>query len=96
MEQQLVPLFPSSSNNKEIRTTIKTDHLLTPQKKIFKQAQKNKGADYGRGQAFNLTAEQLQNSDDMVAITLLVYIVSVSILLHSRVSHYFISSAFVF
>jgi len=67
-----------------------------PQCRTLGQAQRGPrtGVGRGRGQAYNLTAEEAEASGEVVAGTILVYSVSVLSLFDSDASHYFISSRF--
>jgi len=62
---------------------------------VFEQAQKRAGASCGRGQAFNLTAEQADASKKVVAGTILVHSIPVISLFDSGASHCYISTRFV-
>ena len=62
---------------------------------MFKQSQSRAGAGRGRGQAFNLTTEEAEASEEMVAGTILVHSIPVISLFDYGASHCYISISFV-
>ena len=62
---------------------------------MFKQSQRRVGAGRGRGQTFNLTTEEVEASEEVVAGTILVHSVSVILLFDFGASHCYISTSFV-
>ena len=67
---------------------------LPSQRQVF-EAQKRAVAGRGRGQAFNLTAEQAESSEEVVAGTILVHSIPVTSLFDSGASYCYISTRFV-
>jgi len=68
---------------------------LSPQLQLFEQAQRRTRAGRGRGHAFNLTAEQVEASEEVVAGTILVQSFLAISLFDSGASHCYISTKFV-
>ena len=68
---------------------------LPPQRQVFKQSQRRARASRERGQAFNLTAEEAEASEKVVAGTILVHSFSVISLFDFDALHCYISTSFV-
>jgi len=68
---------------------------LLPQRQVFKQSQKRAGAGRRRGQAFNLTAEEAEASEEVVVGTILIHSVPVISLFESGASYCYISTSFI-
>jgi len=62
---------------------------------VFEQSQRRAEASHRRGQAFNLTAEEVEASEKMVAGNILVHSAVVISLFDSGASHYYISTSFI-
>ena len=62
---------------------------------MFERAQRRAGAGRGRGQAFNLTTEQAEASEEVEAGTILVHSIPVISLFDFGASHYYISTRFI-
>ena len=71
--------------------------LLPPQRRTLGQAQRGPktGVGCGRGQAYNLTAEEAEASGEVVVSIILVHSVPVLSFFNSGASHCFISSRFI-
>ena len=65
---------------------------LPPQRQVFEQAQRRAGTGRGRGQASNLTAEQAEASEEVVAGIISVHSIPVVSLFDSGASHCYIST----
>ena len=62
---------------------------------MFRQSQGSAEAGHRRGQAFNLTAEEAEASEEVVAGAILIYSVLVISLFDSGTSHCYLSTSFV-
>ena len=90
----VAPLLPARGVKKN-PTPAGRDTPLPSQRQLFKQAQRRTGAGRGRGYAFNLTVEQVEASENVVAGTILVQSFPVIQPFDSGASHCYISTRFV-
>jgi len=90
-----MPVAPASEAAKRNPVHAGRGVPLPPQRQVFKQSQRMAGAGRGRGQAFNLTAEEAEASEEVVVGTILVHSVPVISLFDSGASQSYISTSFV-
>ena len=90
-----MPAPPTSEAVKRNPVPASRGAPLPSQQQVFKQAQRRPGIGRGRGQAFNLTAEQAEASEEVVAGTILVHSIPVVSLFDSGASHCYVSTRFV-
>jgi len=90
-----VPIAPAPEADRMNPVPAGREAPLSPQQQVFKQSQRRARAGCGRGQAFNLTAEKAEASEEVVAGTILVRSVPVISLFDSGASHCYISTSFV-
>ena len=82
-----MPAPPTSEAVRRNPIPIGRGAPLSSQWQVFEQAQRRAGTGRGRGQAFNLTAEHAEASEEVVVGTIMVHSILVISLFNSGTSH---------
>jgi len=94
-QKSVMAIAPASEVAKRNPVAAGRGVPLPPQRQMSKQSQRRAGANRGSGQAFTLTAEEVEASEEVVVGIILVHLVSVISLFDSGASHCYISTSFV-
>ena len=93
-QRSTIPTLPAPGVKKNPAPAVRGTPL-PPQRQLFEQAQRRIRAGHRRGHAFNLTAEQAEVSEEVIAGSILIQSFPVILLFDSGASHCYISTRFV-